>query len=443
MDVPVAPGRRILLGHTPSLLRQRVGFTSSLRAHGDIVRLFLGPLETYFLTSPELVNHVLVTQGTCFSKGIIFDRFRPFMGNGLVMSEGAFHLRQRRLMQPAFHGTRLAAYADTMVRVTAELTGTWRSGEVRRLDADMQWLAVTVVGETLFATELGRKAVAEARRSIPVVLKAGMVRALSPRFLEHVPVIPANRRFDRAVERLRQVVHEVITGWRAAGEDHGDLLSMLMLARDAGTGDGMTDDQVYDEVITLLTAGSETSAVALTWLFHELARHPEIERRARAEVDEVLAGRAATFADVAKLGYLRRIVSEVLRMYPIWILMRRALRDVELGGVRLPAGTEVMFSPFSLHFDPRFHDDPERFDPDRWLPERAARVPRGAYVPFGAGGRQCIGQAFAHTEITLVAATVLAGWNLFPVPGVPVGLTVTSAAYPDRMPMTVVPRRGV
>ncbi|WP_410586652.1 cytochrome P450 [Amycolatopsis sp. lyj-23] len=441
MNVPVAPGRRILLGHTPSLLRQRVAFTSSLRAHGDVVRLFLGPLETYFLTSPELVEEVLVGAGNSFSKGIIFDRFRPFMGNGLVMSEGAFHRRQRRLVQPAFHTTRLAAYADTMVRVTGDLTGTWSAGEVRRLDVDLQRLAITVVGETLFATELGRRAVAEARRSIPVVLKAGMVRALSPRFLEHLPVVPANRRFDRAVDRLRQVVGEVVTGWRATGEDHGDLLSTLLLARDPDTGEGMTDSQVHDEVSTLLTAGSETSAVALTWLFHELARHPEVERRARAEVDEVLAGRTASFPDVAKLGYLQRVVREVLRMYPIWLLMRRALRDVELGGVRLPAGTEVMFSPFALHFDPGFHEDPARFDPDRWLPDRAARVPRGAYIPFGAGGRQCLGQAFAQLEITLVAATVLAGWELLPVPGVPVRVTVTSAAYPDRMPMTVVPRR--
>ncbi|GAA4550858.1 cytochrome P450 [Amycolatopsis samaneae] len=440
MSVPVAPDRWILLGHTPSMLRRRVGFTSSLRAHGDIVRIFLGPMETYFLTSPELVNHVLVTEGTSFSKGAVFDRFRPFMGNGLVMSEGAFHRRQRRLMQPAFHGARLAAYADTMVRVTGELTATWRAGEVRALDADMQRLAITVVGETLFATELGRRAVAEARRSIPVVLKEGMIRALSPRFLEHVPIVPANRRFDRAVDRLRRIVQEVITAWRAAGEDHGDLLSTLMLATDEDTGEAMTDRQVYDEVITLLTAGSETSAVALAWLFHELAENPAVERRARAEVDRVLGGRAAIFADVAKLEYLRRIVNEVLRRYPIWILMRRALADVELGGVRLAAGTEVMFSPYSLHFDPRFHEDPDRFDPDRWLPDRAARVPKGAYVPFGAGGRQCIGKAFAHTEITLVAATILSHWRLDPVPGVPVRTVVTSAAYPSRMPMTVTPR---
>jgi cytochrome P450 len=255
-----------------------------------------------------------------------------------------------------------------------------------------------------------------------------------------VPVIPANRRFDRAVERLRAIVLDVIAAWRADGEDHGDLLSMLMLATDEDTGAGMTDQQVYDEVITLLTAGSETSAVALTWFFHEIARHPEIERRIEEELDAVLAGRTATFDDVAKLEYTRRVVTEVLRMYPIWILMRRALVDVELGGVRLPAGTEVMLSPYSLHFDPEFHDQPDLFDPDRWLPERAARVPKGAFIPFGSGSRQCVGKAFAETEITVVAATIMSRWKLVPVPGKPVRTKVTSAAYPSRMPMTAVPR---
>ncbi|WP_020671031.1 cytochrome P450 [Amycolatopsis nigrescens] len=439
MSVPVAPGRWIFLGHTPSMLRHRVGYTSSLREHGDLVEIYLGPLRTYFLTSPELVNRVLVSEGTSFSKGAIFDRFRPFMGNGLVMSQGAFHLRQRRLVQPAFHHTRLACYVDTMVRVSAELTAGWRAGEVRQVDDDMQHLAITVVGETLFSTELGKRAIAEARRSIPVVLKEGMIRALSPKIFERVPLIPANRRFDQAIERLRRIVFEVIAAWRADGEDRGDLLSMLMLAQDEDTGEGMTDQQVYDEVITLLTAGSETSAVALTWFFHEIARHPEVERRVRAELDEVLAGRPVTFDDVPKLEYTRRVVDEVLRMYPIWILMRRALVDVELGGTRLPAGTEFMFSPYSLHFDPRYHEDPDRFDPDRWLPERAARIPRGAFIPFGAGTRQCIGKAFAQTEITVAAATIMAGWRLVPVPGKPVRTKVTSAAYPSRMPMTAVP----
>lgn len=439
MAVPVAPGRWIILGHTPAMLRHRVGFTSALRQHGDLVKIYLGPLCTYFLTSPELVSRVLVTDGHRFSKGAIFDRFRPFMGNGLVMSQGPYHLRQRRLVQPAFHHDRIASYADTMVRVTAELTGDWRAGEVRQLDQDLQRLAITVVGETLFATELGKRAIAEARRSIPVVLKAGMIRALSPTFLERVPLIPANRRFDAAIERLRRIVLEVIAAWRSDGRDRGDLLSMLMLARDSETGDGMTDQQVYDEVITLLTAGSETSAVALTWLFHELAGNPEIEARVRSELDEVLAGRAATVEDLPRLEYTRRVIDEVLRMYPIWIVMRRALVDVELGGVTLPAGTEFMLSPYSLHFDPRFHKNPHRFDPDRWLPERAARLPKGAFIPFGAGNRQCIGKAFAHTEITIVAATIMARWRLVPVPGKPVRIKVTSAAYPSRMPMSALP----
>lgn len=440
MTIPVAPGRWIFLGHTPSMLRHRVGFTSSLRRHGDIVTIYLGPLRTYFLTSPELVNRVLVTEGASFSKGAIFDRFRPLMGNGLVMSQGTFHLRQRRLVQPAFHRARLASYADTMVRVTSELIDTWRVAEVRQVDHDMQRLAITVVGETLFSTELGKRAIAEARRSIPVVLKEGMIRALTPKIFERAPMLPANRRFDQAIERLRRIVLEVIAAWRVDGEDRGDLLSMLMLAKDEDTGDGMTDQQVYDEVITLLTAGSETSAVSLTWLFHEIAQHPEIERRVQAEVDDVLAGRPATVDDIPKLEYTRRVVDEVLRMYPIWILMRRTLVDVELGGVRLPAGTELMLSPYSLHFDPRFYDDPTRFDPDRWLPERAARVPKGAFIPFGAGTRQCIGKAFAHIEITIAAATIMARWRLVPVLGKPVRIKVTSAAYPSRMPMTAVPR---
>jgi cytochrome P450 len=440
MDVPVVPGRWIILGHTPAMLRHRVEFTSSLRRYGDIVKIHLGPLPAYFLTNAELVNHVLVTEGANYSKGAVFDRFRPFLGNGLVMSQGAFHLRQRRLVQPAFHHTRLASYVDVMARVATELTDTWRAGEVRQVDDDMQRLAITVVGETLFSTELGKRAVAQARQAIPVVLKEGMIRALSPKVFERVPVLPANRRFDQAIERIRRVVLEVIRAWRADGADRGDVLSMLMLARDQDTGEGMTDQQVYDEVITLLTAGSETTAVTLTWFFHELARHPDIERRVLAELDEVLAGRTPTFADVPKLAYTLRVVNEVLRLYPIWILMRRALTDVELGGARLPAGTEVMLSPYSLHLDPRYHESPARFDPDRWLPERAARVPKGAFVPFGAGTRQCVGKAFAQTEITVAVATIMSRWRLAPVPGKPVRLKVTSAAYPSRMPMTPIPR---
>jgi cytochrome P450 len=440
MPVPVAPGRWPLLGHTPSMLRKRFEFTASLRAHGEIVKIELGPMPAYFVTSPRLTHRVLVTEGASFRKGAMFDKFRPYLGDGLILSNGTFHRRQRRLLQPAFHRDRIARYAETMVRAVSELVGTWRPGEVRLIDEDMQGLAVTVVGEALFSSEMGRRVIEEVHRSIFVVIKQGMIRALSPAFVEKLP-IPGNRQFDEAIARMRAIVLEVIASWRADGADHGDVLSMLLLAQDEETGDGMTDQQTYDEVLTLLTAGIETTALALAWIFHEIARNPGVERRIHDEIDEVLSGRPMTFDDVPKLAYTAQVVNEVLRMYPIWILMRRATADVDLGGVPIPAGTEVIISPHALHFDPASYADPERFDPGRWSPERAKDLPKGAFIPFGAGTRQCLGNVFAQTEILITVATVAARWRLIPVPGKPVRVKFTSAAYPTSMPMTAVPRR--
>ncbi|HEX3785440.1 MAG TPA: cytochrome P450 [Pseudonocardiaceae bacterium] len=440
-EVVAVPGRWPLLGHTPSLLRQRFRFTSGLRDRGAVVKIYLGPLPAYALTTPELVHRMLVTEAGKFEKGILFDRFRPHFGNGLAMSNGGFHLRQRRLMQPAFHRDRIATYAATMVDAADELISAWRPGQVVAVDKDMQKLAVAIVGRTLFATELGTAAIAEAQRSMPIVIKQGMIRALSPKFMETLP-IPGNRRFDNAIARLREVVGEVIVAGRTQGTDNGDLLSMLLLARDADTGEVMTDQQVYDEVVTLLTGGIETTGLALAWLFHELAENPDVARRLHAEVDEVLAGRAATIDDLPRLTYTRQVVDEVLRRYPIWLLMRRTTTEVDLDGVRLPAGTEVVFSPHALHHDPRNFTEPHRFDPDRWSAERVGEIPKGAFIPFGSGARQCIGNAFAQTEIALVAATITARWQLVPVPGKPVRIKVTGAAYPSRLPMTVTPRQA-
>ncbi|MEU4441712.1 cytochrome P450 [Actinosynnema sp. NPDC050801] len=438
MDVPVAPGRLPFLGHSVEMMRRRHEFTSSLRDHGDVVRVDLGPLSTFFVTSPRLVHQVLVTDGPRFRKGAMFDKFRPYLGNGLVLSDGAFHLRQRRMMQPAFHRERISGYAGTMVRAATALTRSWTPGEVRVVEDDMQGLAVTVVGEALFSTELGQRVIAEVRRSVFVVIKQGMVRALAPSFVEKLP-LPGNRKFDQAIARMRAIVLEVITSRRAeGGQDHGDLLSVLLRAQDE-SGRGMTDQQTYDEVLTLLTAGIETTALALAWAFHEVARHPEVERRVVAEVDEVLGGRPITFADVPRLKYTAAVVNEVLRMYPIWILMRRTVAPVDLDGVELGVGAEVIVSPHALHHDPASFPDPHRFDPDRWL-SASTEVPRGAFVPFAAGARQCLGNVFAQTEIVITLATVLSRWRLVPVPGKPVRTKFTSAAYPSGLLMTAVPR---
>ncbi|WP_216209247.1 cytochrome P450 [Amycolatopsis aidingensis] len=438
MPVPVAPGRWPVLGHSPAMLRRRFAFTSSLRAYGELVRVYLGPKPVYFVTSPELTHQVLVTDAGGYGKGAMFDKFRPFVGNGLVMSSGDFHLRQRRLIQPAFHRSRIARYAETMRESVSELTDTWRPGQTREVNEDMQALAVRIVGAALFGTRFGQGAIAQARESIPIVIKQGMIRALSPAFVGAL-LVRGNRRFDRAVARMRAVVLELIAGWRATGTDRGDLLSMLLMARDED-GEGMTDQQVYDEVITLLSAGIETSALALAWLFHEIAQHPEVERGLHEEIDGVLGGRPVTMDDIPALPYTQRVIKETLRMYPIWILMRRTNREVELGGVRLPAGTEVTVSPHALHFDPRSFTEPERFDPDRWAPERARDIPRGTFIPFGAGTRQCIGNTFAQLEMAVTVATVAARWRLVPVPGKPVKVKYTSAAYPARLSMTAVPR---
>ncbi|GAB3497536.1 cytochrome P450 [Amycolatopsis cihanbeyliensis] len=403
-----------------------------------MVKVYLGPVPMYFVTSPELTHQVLVTDAASFEKGAMFDKFRPFVGNGLVMSNGAFHLRQRRLIQPAFHRGRIARYAETMRESVSDLTDSWREGRTREVNEDMQALAVTIVGAALFGTRFGQAAIAEARESIPIVIKQGMIRALSPAFVDKL-LVRGNRRFDRAVTRMRAVVLELIADWRATGTDRGDLLSMLLMARDEG-GEGMTDQQVHDEVITLLSAGIETSALALAWLFHEIAQNPEVERRLHEEIDGALDGRPVTFEDVPALPYTQQVIKETLRMYPIWILMRRTDREVELGGVRLAPGTEVTISPHALHFDPRFFAEPDRFDPDRWAPERAGDIPRGAFIPFGAGTRQCVGNTFAQLEMAITVATVAAKWRLVPVPGKPVRVKYTSTAYPARLSMMAVPR---
>lgn len=438
MSVPVAPGRWPVLGHTPALLRRRFGFTEGLHTYGDVVRVHLGTLPMYFVTTPELTHRVLVTDSASFGKGAMFDKFRPFVGDGLVNSGGAFHLRQRRLVQPAFHHERIARYTGKMETAVARLSGSWRPGERREINEDMQALAVTIVGEALFGTEFGRAAIEEARRSIPVVIRHGMVRALSPAFVGPL-LVRGNRQFDRAVRRMRAVVGTVIADWRATGVDRGDLLSMLLAARDSD-GEPMTDQQAYDEVVTLLSAGIETSALALAWLFHEISRHADVERRVHEEIDQVLSGRPVTADDVPKLTYLQQVINETLRMYPIWILMRRTLRPVRLGGVGLPAGTEVTISPHALHHDPHTFRDPHRFDPDRWAPERVKDIPRGAFIPFGAGNRMCVGNAFAMTEMAVTVATIASRWRLEPVPDRPLRVKYTSTAYPARLSMTVVPR---
>lgn len=440
-DVPVAPGRWPFLGHGLSLFRRPADVMLSLRQYGDAVRIYLGPMPVLVITDSELAYQVLAVSAEKFAKGVFLEKFRPFFGNGIGMSSGDFYRRQRRLVQPSFHRERIARYAETMIELAVEMADSWSPGQVVAVNEAMQDLSLTITGRTLFATDLGPHTVDEIRRYLPSLLNDGMVRVYTPKVVEKLP-IPGNRRFDEAISRVSAVVDDVIKRGRADGTDRGDLLSTLLLARDEETGEQMSDRQVHDEVVNLLTAGSETSGVALAWLFHELTRHPAVERRLWAEVDRVLGGRRVTVEDLPKLVYTRQVINEVLRLHAPWILMRKALSDVDLGPVSVPAGGEVAVSPLALHHDPRYFPNPAHFDPDRWAPDRAAAVPRHAYIPFATGLHHCPGHQFAQTEIAIVTAVIAARWRLAPVPGEPLRTRAHGMVYPSHLPMTVVSRNS-
>ncbi|MEU4093297.1 cytochrome P450 [Streptomyces sp. NPDC026673] len=438
---PTAPGALPLLGHGPALLRRPLEFLGSLPAAGPVVRVRLGALPAYVVNDADLVRAVLVGEAGRFDQGVLIEKVRPLLGSGVGTADGAEHRRLRRLMQPAFHRDRIARYAATMTAVAAERTALWRPGETLRADEEMNALALTTVARALFSSDPGADAVTEVRRSLPLVLDEIPRRSMLPDALLRLPT-PANRRFDRAVRRLRAATRHVVAAARADGSDRGDLLSVLLLTADEATGERLTDDQVHDQLVNMLVAGTETTGATLAWIFHELARHPVVEQRLHEETDRVLAGRAAVFEDIPRLSYTLRVVREALRRYAPWIILRHSPGEVILGDVLVPAGAAVLFSPYVLHHQPRLHPDPLAFDPDRWLPERAARLPKGASIPFGAGGRQCPGNVFALTQAVLQVATIAARWRLRPADGGPRVRELARGAvvHPTAMPMRCLPR---
>jgi cytochrome P450 len=405
-----------------------------------VVRIRLGGLPAYVVNDAELIRSVLVGEAGRFDQGVLIEKVRPLLGSGVGTADGAEHRRLRRLMQPAFHKARIARYAATMTAVAAERTELWEPYGILRVDEEMNELALTTVARALFSSDLGADAVTEVQRSLPLVLDEIPRRSMLPDILLRLPT-PANRRFDQAVRRLRSATRHVVEAARADGTDRGDLLSVLLLAADETTGEQLTDAQVHDQLVNMLVAGTETTGATLAWIFHELAREPAIERRLHQEIDQVLAGRPAVFEDIPDLPLTLRVVQEALRRYAPWIILRLSPDEVLLGGVRVPAGATVLFSPYVLHHQPQLHADPLAFDPDRWLPERAARLPKAASIPFGAGSRQCPGNVFALTQAVLQVATVAARWRFRPADGTRVReLARGAVVHPTAMPMRALPR---
>jgi cytochrome P450 len=440
-SVPVAPGKLPVLGHALNWRRNPIDFIRSLRSDGtDIVKVYMGPVPVYFVLDHELVYQILVGGAAGFDKGRLFDKLRGAIGNGLINSDGAFHLRQRRLMQPVFHRTMLDIYARVMTAKAQETAARLNAGDVVDMQQEADDLSLEIAVCTLFSADIGvagRNAVVDC---LPVILRSVIKRTVLPEFLVKLPT-PGMRRLKKADRTLHDVVQKVIDAYRADGEDHGDLLSVLIAAHDDETGSGMTDQQLHDEVLTLMLAATEGSSAVLAALLHRLAENPDVETRVLAEIDEVLGGRTIQVDDITRLGYLANVLAEVLRLDPPTdVIMRRTTKELTLGGVVFPAGTELAFSAPTLHRDPRVFEDPLTFDPDRWERTPLRSLPRGAYVPFGVGVRQCIGNAYALTELTVVAVTLLSKWKFAVAPGTRPEQLHRATTHFKNLMMTVEPR---
>lgn len=412
-----APGGLPLIGHAVRMGRRPLEFLTSLPAHGDLVELRLGSNRAYLPCHPDLVHEVLLNARVYDTGGPVKDKARPILGNGLITSDWTDHRRQRRMVQPAFHPARLPTYAEVMRDECAAESRAWQAGRPFDVGNAMQALTARVTARALFSTDIADRAVAEIQRSLPVIVHGAYRQAMDPTGLLAKLPIAANRRFDEALTRLRRLIHRIVEDYRTASTDRGDLLSALLTAQDPETGARLDDQEIHDQVMTLLLAGIETTASALAWSFHLLGRNPAAETALHAELDEVLDGRTPAYADIPRLDYTQRVFTESLRLYPpAWLFTRTTVETTELAGRELPPGSDILISPYVLHHTPALFTDPESFDPDRWLPERAKDVTRGSYLPFGAGSRKCIGDVFGMTEATLAVAAIASRWRLRPVP---------------------------
>lgn len=432
---PPGPKDRGILGNFPMGSKDPLGtFTQWARTYGDIFYYRFLHRHVYFINHPDLIKDVLVTYSPKFKKGDAVRANRRIFGNGLLSNEGAAWLEQRRLIQPAFHRTRIEGYAATMVAYTERMIATWRPGEIRDTHEDMMRLTLEIVSMALFSVEIGSEEdrIAVALNTLMHLSTGG--RLLLPELFRRIPTAK-NRGYHRAIQQLDDIVYSIIRRRQAEPlADGQDLLASLLAAR-YEDGTGMSDRQLRDEVMTLLLAGHETTAVSLSWVWMLLAQHPGVEAQLRRELDEVLAGRPPTVQDIPSLGLTERIVKEAMRLYPpAWAIVRTALEDVELAGYTIPAKSTVIMSQWVMHRDPRFYDEPEEFRPDRWLQERYKSAPRFTYFPFGGGPRICVGALFATTEAVLVLTTIAQGWQM----------RLVSGATPQPVPgITLRPRDGL
>lgn len=384
--------------------------------YGDFVRFTERPWNAVLAVHPDSVREVLTSPGGLI-QGSSIEWLKLVIGDGLLASEGDLHLRQRRLLQPAFHKDRIAGYGRIMTDVAGSVRDGWQDSATIDIHEELMAATLQIVARALFGSYLshGARSIAKAES---YALKYVSDRSNDPfgKMLHRLP-LPGVLRFKKAMRRLDMAIDRILAERRVNNRDTGDLLSMLVAARDEHDG-GMSDRQVRDEIMTLFLAGHETTAVALTWTLYLLATHPDVARKLEAEIDGVLGNLPPRTGDIPSLTYTERVLSEALRLYPpAWAMARRTTASTRLGPYLLPAGSEIVVSQWVTHHDARWYPAPFVFDPERWTPAARASRPKYAYFPFGGGGRQCIGEGFAWLEASLLLATFVQRWRFHIAPG--------------------------
>jgi cytochrome P450 len=421
---PPGPSGKPVVGSIPDFRRDILGtMLDGWRAYGDVVRFNVAG-DAYLVVHPDHIQYVLRENSDNYPKAPFQDvRWRKIVGEGIVTSKGEFWARQRRLADPAFHQERIAAFGTIMTDATNEMLAEWepaaKRGESIDIRNEMMRLTLTILARAMFSADVWRDAhtIGDA---VGIMLTHANKRLFSPVDPPEKLPLPSHRRYLTARDKFDAVIYRMISE-RRSGEPTNDLLSMFIEARDAETGEQMDDVQVRDEVRTMFVAGHETTAVAMTWAFYLLSLYPDVAARLQAEIDEVLGGRTPTVEDLPKLQYEWRVIQESLRLYPaIWVFLRSAIVDDEIGGYTIKKGKNLFISTYITHRHPDFWDNPEGFDPDRFEPEKTKDWHRFQYIPFGGGPRKCIGNNFAIVEMQLCMAQILQRYRLDLVPGWPI-----------------------
>lgn len=440
---PTGPPAHPLFGNLLELRRDPLGFLSAC-AHecGDIARYRVLLFPVYLLNHPDYIETVLVTQSRNFKKGRALRASHSLLGAGLLTGEGEEWRQQRHLVQPAFQRDRIALYSELCTTYAEREIASWQDGEAREINRDMMRLTLLILAKALFGANLESN-VDSVSAAAGVFLQEFRNRMNAGLLIPGWLPTEGNRRLARATRELETIIYGLIAARRRAPQKDRDLLSALISARD-DKGAAMTERQLRDHVMTLLLAGHETTAVALTWTWYLLSQTPHVEEKLNTELQTQLQGRAPTLADLTRLPYTAQVIKEGMRLYPpAWAVARRALNDCEIGGYRIRAGSSIVLSQWVTHHDARYFPNPDSFNPDRWTDDFAKDLPRFAYFPFGGGPRICIGAAFAQMEAVLLLATIASKFRLSRVSPQPVELWPSLTLHPKGgMKMRVHKRQG-